>query len=314
MDIVEYLASQTGIAKQEVERLIVQAPLMYKVYKIPKRGVGFRVIAQPSKEIKKLQRSAVEILEKILPVHEKAMAYQKGKDIKSNALLHVKNDYLLKMDFEDFFNSINPELFNSSMEKDGIEINGASAVWLNRLLFWNPSKRKNGKIILSIGAPSSPLISNYVMYRFDCVLDDYCNANGIVYSRYADDLTFSTSKKGCLFLIPDVVRKTLKNKSYKRISIKQSKTVFSSKAHNRHVTGVTLNNNGNISIGRDRKRMLSSLIFKASNNELSPDELLSLKGQLGQAFYIDYRFKISMLKKYGSRVIKKILGENNEKA
>ncbi|WP_439214718.1 retron St85 family RNA-directed DNA polymerase [Duffyella gerundensis] len=313
MDIVEYLASQTGIAKQEVERLIVQAPLMYKVYKIPKRGVGFRVIAQPSKEIKKLQRSAVEILEKILPVHEKAMAYQKGKDIKSNALLHVKNDYLLKMDFEDFFNSINPELFNSSMEKDGIEIKGANAVWLNRLLFWNPSKRKNGKIILSIGAPSSPLISNYVMYRFDCALDDYCNANGIMYSRYADDLTFSTSKKGVLFLIPDLVRKTLKNKSYKRISIKQSKTVFSSKAHNRHVTGVTLNNNGNISIGRDRKRMLSSLIFKASNNELSPDELLSLKGQVGQAFYIDYKFKSSMLKKYGNRVIKKILGENNEK-
>ena len=298
----------------ELSQLIDQAPRMYKVYKIPKRSAGFRVIAQPSKDIKELQRFAVELLKETLPVHEKAIAYQKGKDIKTNALLHVKNDYILKMDFEDFFNSINPELFTTSLEKDNIHINKIDLHRLIRLLFWNPSKRKNGKLILSVGAPSSPLISNYIMYRFDCAIEEYCKSNSIVYSRYADDITFSTSKKNCLFIIPEIVTKIIKNKSYKRISIKQSKTIFSSKAHNRHITGVTLNNDGKISIGRARKRMLSSFIFKASKNELNDEHLSSLIGQLGQAFYIDRDFKKSMVKKYGESIINSILGRDHEKA
>ncbi|RJT54607.1 retron St85 family RNA-directed DNA polymerase [Rahnella variigena] len=314
MKIVEFLSNKTGKNIQALIRLIDQAPRMYKVYKIPKRSVGFRVIAQPSKEIKELQRFTVEMLEKILPVHEKAMAYQKGKDIRSNALLHVKNDYILKMDFEDFFNSINPEVFHKSLEIDEISINNTELYFLTRLLFWNPSKRKNGKLILSVGAPSSPIISNYIMHRFDCAIEEFCNSNAIMYSRYADDMTFSTSKKNHLFSIPEIVRKTLRNKYYKRISIKQSKTIFSSKAHNRHITGVTLNNEGKISIGRSRKRMLSSLIFKASKNAIDDESLSSLTGQLGQAFYIDNFFKESMIKKYGESLIKSILGKKNEKA
>lgn len=314
MQIIEYLSNKTGRSMLELSQLIDQAPRMYKVYKIPKRSAGFRVIAQPSKDIKELQRFAVELLKETLPVHEKAIAYQKGKDIKTNALLHVKNDYILKMDFEDFFNSINPELFTTSLEKDNIHINKIDLHRLIRLLFWNPSKRKNGKLILSVGAPSSPLISNYIMYRFDCAIEEYCKSNSIVYSRYADDITFSTSKKNCLFIIPEIVTKIIKNKSYKRISIKQSKTIFSSKAHNRHITGVTLNNDGKISIGRARKRMLSSFIFKASKNELNDEHLSSLIGQLGQAFYIDRDFKKSMVKKYGESIINSILGRDHEKA
>lgn len=314
MHIVELLSKKTGKSMQDLGRLIDQAPRMYKVYKIPKRSSGYRVIAQPSKDIKELQRFAVEILRDILPVHDKAMAYQKNKDIKTNALLHVKNSYILKMDFEDFFNSINPDLFKKSLEKDDIVLTGVELYWLIRLLFWNPSKRKNGKLILSVGAPSSPMISNYIMYRFDCAVDEYCKANSIVYSRYADDMTFSTNKKDCLFILPEIVRKTLRKKAYKRISIKQSKTVFSSKAHNRHITGVTLNNEGELSIGRARKRMLSSLIFKASKNKLDHDDLSSLTGQLRQAFYIDTIFKKSMVDKYGESIIKSILGGKYEKA
>ncbi len=314
MQIAEYLSTKTGKSFHDIESLISNAPRMYKVYRIPKRTSGYRVIAQPSKVIKSLQRHAVEILRAYLPIHPCAMAYQKGKDIKLNAQIHSKNEYILKMDFEDFFNSINPELFKKRLNLDGIFFNTQDINLLVKLLFWNPSKRKNGKLILSVGAPSSPLISNYIMYRFDCAIEEYCKKENITYSRYADDITFSTLKKGQLFIIPDIVNKILKKNSYKRISIKLSKTIFSSKAHNRHVTGVTLNNNGEISIGRARKRMLSSLIFQATCGELDKDDISSLKGQLGQAFYIDSTFQNSMHKKYGIDIINKIIGENSEKA
>lgn len=313
MDIVDYLSTKTGKSALYIRSLIDQAPRMYKVYRIPKRTSGYRVIAQPSKEIKMLQRHVVELLKDILPVHHNATAYQKGKDIKANALMHVRNEYLLKMDFEDFFNSINPDLFKKSLALDNINIGNLNVNYLIRLLFWNPTKRKNGKLILSVGAPSSPILSNYIMYRFDCAIEEYCKLVKVTYSRYADDMTFSTNRDGSLFSIPEIVRLTLKRKAYKRISIKQSKTVFSSKAHNRHVTGVTLNNEGAISIGRARKRMLSSLIFKSIKGELDDDELSSLKGMLGQAFYIDDAFMKSMIKKYSRITIDKILGKNNEK-
>ena len=314
MQIAEYLSTKTGKSVHDIESLISNAPRMYKVYRIPKRTGGYRVIAQPSKVIKSLQRHMVEMLSESLPIHPYAMAYQKGKDIKLNAQIHSKNEYILKMDFEDFFNSITPELFKKRLKLDGIRFNTSDINLLIKLLFWNPSKRKNGKLILSVGAPSSPLISNYIMYRFDCVIEKYCKQEYITYSRYADDMTFSTLKKDQLFIIPDIVNKTLKQNSYKRISIKLSKTVFSSKAHNRHVTGVTLNNNGEISIGRERKRMLSSLIFQAMYGKLDNDEISSLKGQLVQAFYIDNKFKVSMHKKYGINIICKIIGGNSEKA
>lgn len=314
MQIAEYLATKTGKSVHDIGSLISNAPRMYKVYRIPKRTGGYRVIAQPSKAIKSLQRYTVELLRDSLPIHSCAMAYQKGKDIKLNAQVHCKNEYILKMDFEDFFNSINPELFKKCLKLDRLNFSESDINFLIKLLFWNPSKRKNGKLILSVGAPSSPMISNYIMYRFDCAIEKYCEQENITYSRYADDMTFSTLKKDQLFIIPDIVQKTLKQNSYKRISIKLSKTVFSSKAHNRHVTGVTLNNNGEISIGRARKRMLASLIFQAIREELDNDELLSLKGQLGQAFYIDSKFKASMHKKYGIGIINKIIGGNSEKA
>ncbi len=131
---------------------------------------------------------------------------------------------------------------------------------LERLLFWNKNKSFNEKLSLSVGAPSSPLISNFIMYIFDEKIEKYCKGNGISYTRYADDLTFSSNKKNVLFNVPLIVKKILKDEYENLILVNDLKTRFSSMAHNRHVTGVTINNDGDLSIGRDRKRLISAMI------------------------------------------------------
>ncbi len=120
--------------------------------------------------------------------------------------------------------------------------------------FFSGSEEEQLVLVLSIGAPSSPIISNFILYRFDRIITEHCRKLGINYSRYADDLTFSTNEKDILLNFPSKVRKTLSRLYSGQIKVNLKKTVLSSKAHNRHVTGITLSNDGTLSVGREKKR------------------------------------------------------------
>lgn len=291
--------------------LLSEAPKKYKVYYIPKRGSGFRVIAQPTKELKNVQRFIVSLLQPVLPVHHKAMAYQYKKSIKDNALLHKDNNYVLKMDFQNFFNKIKPGIFLSKLEDAGLKLEPSDKETLRYLLFWRPGTKKSVTLILSVGAPSSPFISNFVMYDFDKNIDDWCQRNSIVYSRYADDITFSTNTKDLLSSVPKMVKKMLAE-HVPGLSINESKTIFTSMAHNRHVTGVTLTSQGKLSIGRDRKRMLYAKVHRYSLGLLSSEEINKVRGLITFVNYLEGDFLLRLRKKYGHDLIDKFLKEGNE--
>ena len=304
---IEMPYQDIGISRIKLASSARRSPLKYKVYKIPKRHSGVRVIAQPTPEVKDLQRKLVEFLRTQLTVHPCATAYEPGKGIRENALRHVNNRYLLKMDFSNFFNSIKPEMFKNALLHDSVEIDDNTLILLINIFFWCPGKKLSGKLVLSVGAPSSPFISNYVMKKFDQLLSEICAKAGITYTRYADDMTFSTQRENVLFMLKEQIATLLAQSGYENITINESKTVFSSKAHNRHVTGVTLTNDNQLSVGRKNKRYASSLIFRFKLGELSTDETLTLKGLLAHYFHIEPRFKLSMKKKYGLAIINDIV-------
>jgi retron-type reverse transcriptase len=144
------------------------------------------------------------------------------------------------------------------------------------------------------------------MYYFDEEIKLICNDKGIKYTRYADDLTFSTNVKNVLFEMPDIVAFVLENETQGQIKINNSKTVFSSKAHNRHITGVTLTNDGKLSIGRERKRLISSMIHKFLYELLDQDDILRLQGFISYANFIEDNFYQRMCRKYGDENLMKI--------
>lgn len=307
MDIIQELARRVEKNEAELKLYLNEAPKKYKVYKIPKRSHGFRVIAQPAKQLKTIQRAFLEIIN--FPVHHSAYAYQKKISIKDNATLHSGQKYFLKMDFENFFNSINRDIFWSAWEKEFQKVEPDNKIWIEKIIFWCPSKQTDGKMILSVGAPCSPMISNFCLLQFDKIIYEHCQNNHIFYSRYADDLTFSSNIKGILFTIPPLVKELLKNIFNSRISINNSKTAFSSMAHNRHVTGITITNEGYISLGRDRKRYIKHLVHQYNNNHLKISDIHHLKGLLSFAKHIEPRFIASLEKKYTPLAIQKILSE-----
>lgn len=293
--------------RRQIDRFLYSAPNRYKVYSIPKRNGGERVIAQPSHELKMFQHNLIKILEGHFRVHASAAAYKRGLGIKHNAALHANNPYILKMDFSDFFNSITPDLFFMACIWNEYHLSLAEERALTNGLFWNKAKSQTGRLSLSVGAPSSPLISNIIMYLFDETFTNLCEQRGIVYSRYADDLTFSTCHKNVLFGLPDEVRIFLNREYQNRITINERKTIFTSRAHNRHVTGVTLTTNGLLSVGRERKRLISALIHKYKLGVLETDMTYYLQGLFSFAIHIEPEFRERMSKKYSSNTVTEII-------
>ncbi|WP_447857842.1 retron St85 family RNA-directed DNA polymerase [Enterobacter ludwigii] len=288
-----------------INTFIATAPYRYKIYEIPKRNSDeTRTIAHPSKELKSIQRLIVNELTSLLPIHDCAYAYRKGRSIKENALTHSKNSYLLKVDLSNFFNSLTPEIFFSECQRNDILFEKDDTSIITNCLFYRENRKSDLK--LSVGAPSSPFISNAIMYTFDTMIQSECMKKEICFTRYADDMTFSTNIKGVLIGFDKIVKEILKDTFKDNISINESKTIYSSKAHNRHITGITISNNNTISLGRDRKRTISSAIHHFLNGDINPEESIKLKGLLAFAEYIEPDFILKMERKYGSETLKKI--------
>lgn len=305
MNIVSVLAQQLKCPEPDVLQLILNAPYKYRVYTIPKRTHGRRTIAQPTKAVKELQRCYLKY--KVFPFHSSSMAYRKGYSIKDNAESHRLNSFLLKMDLANFFNSLTPDVFWGVWREHWEPLQTLEHRLVENILFWD----NGGSLMLSVGAPSSPMISNFCMYFFDVAVSEYCQKIDVNYTRYADDLTFSCNINNLLSNIPEFVATVLREKFNGKISINNQKTFFSSKAHNRHVTGVTITNDEKLSIGRDKKRYIKHLINQYRYNLLDSEAVSHLKGMISFASHIEPDFINSLRKKYSSILIDEIIEVNN---
>jgi RNA-directed DNA polymerase len=300
------LEESLGLSDYLINRLIDRAPYSYKVYTIPKRSGGQRTIAQPAKEIKFIQRWLIQNIFDKLPVHECASAYKDGASIKKNANSHKSHSYVIKLDFKDFFPSITSSDLVMHISKHLGQIFGAQDVQdIARV----SCIRLHGKgdLCLSVGAPSSPVLSNTIMFSFDSEVSAWCAQNGITYTRYADDLTFSTSTKGICSEIESFVMGVTQELDYPNLTLNFNKTTHLSKKHQRRITGVIINNFGALSLGRNRKREISALIHKFSLDILPESEIFRLQGLLGFAKDVEPLFVARMRRKYSSRLIEEVL-------
>lgn len=126
------------------------------------------------------------------------------------------------------------------------------------------------------------------MTKFDSNLSNFCNENNIVYTRYADDLAFSTNTPNILSNLPSKIKELCKNISYPNaLKVNAKKTIFTSKKHNRTLTGLIISNDGKIGIGRDKKRRLRNIAHKISLGLLPVEEVEKFKGTLAFLLSID---------------------------
>ena len=305
------LCTKLNLSTSELMEFISNAPISYKVYSIPKKNGGRRTIAHPAKKLKKAQRELLSLLEKNLQIHQSAFAYIKGKNIINNAELHKNNKYLLKLDFYDFFNSISNIIFTNYLDKIGLSLSELDKKLVSHIFFWNPNNKDktHKKLILSVGSPSSPMISNAIMYFFDSEINIHCSSISMVYTRYADDLSISGNDKDKLKDVIQFIRTRLYDLFNGKIILNDLKTILISPGYNKFVTGITLTSQGGLSIGRKRKRYIFGLIYKYIKNELQEDSILHIKGMISFSYLVEPSFISRLELKYGKDVIKRIIDE-----
>jgi RNA-directed DNA polymerase len=236
------------------------------------------MIAQPSRELKDIQRMLVRQVLESLPVHVCSRAYRKGASILDNAFPHRGTNPILKMDFKEFFPSIKSSDFENLCKSRNLGMAPEDIYFCKQILFWQPKGAQS--LQLSIGAPSSPLLSNVMLYDLDCRISELCEGIGVTYTRYADDLTFSAPDVSLLYSLEKMIPDILRSMSFPRLTLNARKSVVITSARRRTVTGVVLSNDGRLTVGRDRKRLLRAKIDHLVKGTLSGKERLELYGWL----------------------------------
>lgn len=289
-DIILQMAADLGMLPSHISLLIRTAPLRYKVFYIPKKSGGMREVAQPAREVKTIQRWLIRYLKDRLPIHEAATAYTTGSSIRANAAAHCHSRYLLKLDFSNYFPSIVKHDIQMHLERYCADFLGESARELiAQTCCWMP--RREHPLRLCIGAPTSPMLSNSVMYDFDRLLGDIANDEHVTYTRYADDITLSAEEPGKLDRYVEVVMQLLRDLAYPRIELNMAKVVRASRASKRVVTGLVLTPSGSISIGRDRKRLIRAMFHRKIQGKLNAEEAQVLEGFVAFAENIEPGFR-----------------------
>jgi RNA-directed DNA polymerase len=304
-ELLTRLGASLLLSEHELMKLIRSAPRRYKVFEIPKRKQGqFRVIAQPAREVKALQYWVMEHLLSKFPIHPAATAYREGKSIADNASPHRHGRFLLKLDFTDFFPSLRAYDFRRYLEKNFAGLEDGDVEAFSRILFWKPKGTKT--LCLSIGAPSSPTVSNLLLHSFDERVATFCTKHGVVYTRYADDLSFSAGESSKLDIVESFVTALCRQTARPKLTLNLDKLVRVSKKEARRITGLVITNDAKVSLGREKKRQIRASVHHFTNGRLDSEECLKLKGMLAYVKSVEPSFLNRLRKKYGNETIRRI--------
>lgn len=255
MIMIDRIATDLCLEPDYIASIVTRSAFYYRDYYIRKRDGNQRRIAQPSPELKTLQYWTVNNILKKLPVSDSAFAYQKGSSIKKHADFHKNSKFILHTDVFHFFSSItyahlrpillrNPDIFKELK----IDLTGIDVIY--GICFRNNQ--------LCIGAVSSPIISNIIMYDFDLKISEYCAKNHLLYSRYADDIYLSSNSfidQTHLEYLTEALREL-------GFQINKSKTFFSSPKNCRRVTGLVIGTDATVTIGSEKRAFIKKLVYQ----------------------------------------------------
>lgn len=244
----EHLCEQLSITEQLLYYLTYKKEYCYFQKVIPKKDKTERILNVPSLSLKVVQKWILkEILEKIL-VSEQAMAFVPHKNgLRENAERHKKNIFLLEMDITNFFGTITEQQVYTLFCNIGYNTKVAG-ILANLCTYDN---------YLPQGAVTSPYIANLVCYHMDARINGYCSRKDIVYTRYADDLTFSSDNRMLLNKIEKFIKYIVTDEGF---TINDKKTRYLSNDVKKTVTGITINDDS-IHVDKKFKRDLRAQIY-----------------------------------------------------
>lgn len=246
----KHLAMLIGIPYPELKKMFYARDRFYRSYTIKKRNGGERLIEAPYPSLKMVQRWILDnILMPSATFHPAAVGFRQGKTIVDNASPHLGHDVLLKMDIKEFF----PSVTEASVGRYFMSLGYTFS--LSGTLAYLCCKDSR----LPQGAPTSPILSNVLFIGMDYELNRIAVTEGLSYTRYADDITFSGSR----IPIPFIKAVTAVVKDY-NLRINKDKTRRSGKSSRKVITGVSISS-GKPTIPRSLKREIRQKVHYILN-------------------------------------------------
>ena len=264
----------------------------YTTFEIPKRNGETRTICAPSGDLKTLQ----EKLSNMLWLYQKSIweengikpnishAFEQEKSIITNAKIHRNKRFVLNLDLENFFDCFHFGRVQGYFEKNNsFKLPHDVAVVLAQLTCYQ------GR--LPQGAPSSPIITNLICQPLDTYLLRIAKKYKLDYTRYADDLTFSTNDKHFVENQEEFLAEA--NAAIKRagFSINEKKTRFQFKDSRQEVTGLIVNKKLNVNHAYVRKtRAMAHQLYSTGEYLIDgvPGTIRQLEGRFSFIDQLDH--------------------------
>ena len=239
----------------------------YNQFTVKKKSGAERVISAPNNGLKEIQKCLNLVFQLVHEPNPAANGFVPGKSIIDNALIHAGSFYVYNIDLKDFFPSIDQARIWGRLKKPPFNLNEdqkrlnlaniiASLCCHEMEVERLDNKGVFVKVLKSVlpqGAPTSPTLSNIICERLDIRLSGVAKRFGLKYSRYADDITFSSMhnvyQKDSEFLTE--ISRIITDQNF---HIKKSKTRLQKQGFRQEVTGLIVNEKPNVN-----KRYISEL-------------------------------------------------------
>lgn len=228
----------------------------YKSFIIKKKSGEDRTIQAPVSGLKSILRPLNFILQCVYEPHEAATGFVLGKSIVNNAQKHLGHNYVLNMDLKDFFHTFDRNRVKMGFMSEPFNLNGDKEplAFLLSSLCTHPFEIDGEvKTVLPQGSPTSPTLTNILCKNLDRRLTGLANRFGATYTRYADDITFSSPH--------NIYSDENFNKELKRIIeedqelvINPKKTRLQKSGYRQEATGLIVNEKVNV-----RKRYVKQI-------------------------------------------------------
>ncbi|WP_220719176.1 retron Ec67 family RNA-directed DNA polymerase/endonuclease [Agarivorans litoreus] len=284
----------------------------YHQFDITKKSGGVRTISAPSDELKDLQRKLSDLLldcKEVIHLDNKiectlSHGFERKRSIITNARIHHGKKNVLNLDLEDFFGSFNfGRVRGYFIANKSFKLDPHIATIIAQIACY--------KNALPQGSPCSPVIANLITNNLDIKLSKLAKRNGCSYTRYADDITFSTRKKSFpTAIIKKIEDTTLGSKLLGEIrrsgfSVNPKKTRLQFKDSRQEATGLVVNKKVNIKSEYWRiTRAMAHSLFKTGKFQISEQDgsyrnghLSELEGRLTFIDSIDFYNNLEKKKK-----------------
>jgi len=273
-----------GKTREEVDAILNDKERHIHRFTIPKKDGSERVVIAPDDDLKHIQKFVYFRFLKRYSYHEAAHGFVPKRGIVTNATQHLRCISLGKVDIKSFFDSISvdhlknclfgnknicrycskytrmldgkchPSLYKNKVVNFEYKCEEIKAIFIPNYcdetgyqsLFKRVIEACTYNGFTAQGFPTSPMLANIVMRGFDIAMTEHCKQHGITYTRYADDLAFSSPTLSPLELMEKTKKKAYALLWAFKFSPKREKTRYRGKGSRLKICGVVINKNPNV--------------------------------------------------------------------